>query len=225
MPDGHGAPASGAARDLVATLDISLDTVESPAPPAPEAMATARSPREHAWPAHTHPYPVPLDHDAIPHDPSIVHPHEAPTSIPPLPSAPVATAADDAPTFSITVGAVASAGPPRSAAPEGIGPSRLGDNLAALPEAQVDGKARLVDGAPPAYPNGARADGIEGDVGLELVVDAFGAVEAARVVRSAGHGLDEAAILSARHFRFAPAIKDGRAVRVRMGWSVQFRLR
>ena len=55
-------------------------------------------------------------------------------------------------------------------------------------------------------------------------VEPSGEVESARVVRGMGHGLDEAALGAARGFRFSPAMKAGRPVHVRMGWSVQFRL-
>jgi protein TonB len=65
---------------------------------------------------------------------------------------------------------------------------------------------------------------VEGDVGLELVVGVSGAVESARIVHAVGHGLDESALRAVREYRFAPATKAGRAVRVRMGWSMQFRL-
>ena len=77
----------------------------------------------------------------------------------------------------------------------------------------------------PSVWDGARANGVEGDVRLELVVGLSGAVESARVVRGVGHGLDDAALRAVEQFRFAPATKAGRAVRVRMGWSMQFRLR
>ena len=98
------------------------------------------------------------------------------------------------------------------------------DSGAPVPEQAVDGRARLVRGLAPAYPDSARADGVEGDVRLELVVDVSGAVESARVVRGVGHGLDESALRVARQFRFAPATKGGHPVSVRMAWSVQFRL-
>jgi protein TonB len=81
-----------------------------------------------------------------------------------------------------------------------------------------------VRGLAPSYPAGARANGVEGDVGLELVVDDDGIVESARVVRSVGQGLDQSALQAIRQFRFAPATKDGHPVHVRMGWSMQFRL-
>jgi protein TonB len=98
------------------------------------------------------------------------------------------------------------------------------NDAAAIPEQSVDRKARLVLGKAPAYPVSARSDGVEGDVDLELVVDRAGQVENARVLRGIGHGLDESASHAARQFRFAPATKGGRPVRVRMGWSMQFRL-
>jgi len=93
-----------------------------------------------------------------------------------------------------------------------------------LAEQDVDGRARLVRGVAPAYPASARADGVEGDVRLELVVGLAGSVESARVTRGVGHGLDEAALRAVNQFRFAPATQGGHAVRVRMGWSMQFRL-
>jgi TonB family protein len=65
---------------------------------------------------------------------------------------------------------------------------------------------------------------VEAEVKLELVVSTTGAVESVRVVRRAGHGLDDAAVVAARQFRFSPAAKQGHAVRVRMSWSVEFRL-
>jgi len=99
------------------------------------------------------------------------------------------------------------------------------DDVAPIPEQAVDGQARLVRGVAPAYPDTARADGLEGDVHLELVVGTSGAVENASVTRGMGKGLDEAALSAARQFRFAPATKAGRPVRVRMSWSMQFRLR
>jgi protein TonB len=99
------------------------------------------------------------------------------------------------------------------------------DDDAPVSEARVDGGAHLAHGVPPKYPVEARANGIEGSVGLDLVVAASGSVESARVVRAVGHGLDEAALTAVRQFRFTPATKGGRPVRVRMAWSVDFRFR
>ena len=60
---------------------------------------------------------------------------------------------------------------------------------------------------------------------LEIVVDAGGHVMDARVTKRAGFGFDDAALAAVRTYRFAPAQHEGRAVGVRMRWSVSFRLR
>ena len=85
--------------------------------------------------------------------------------------------------------------------------------------------AKLVTSVTAGYPVDARADDVEGDVGLEIVVDATGQVVDARVVKRAGHGFDESALAAIRRYRFAPAQREGRNVRVRMPWTVNFRLR
>ncbi|MEO6575623.1 MAG: energy transducer TonB, partial [Polyangiaceae bacterium] len=94
-----------------------------------------------------------------------------------------------------------------------------------VPEAAVNVPARLVSSAPPIYPAAARAAEVEADVALELVLDSTGHVADAKVTRSAGYGLDRSALDAIRGYRFSPAQKDGRPVRVRMHWTVQFRLR
>lgn len=210
-PFGH----SGAASEDTFTVDFVTD----PVPPEPEPAVTPPSSRATIWPNHTHPYPVPASHDATPHDPSIVHP--AATAAPAA-AAPADTTTDDTPRFTIAIGAAGgdsfgSVSPAGTAAPQ-----RESEQV--LPEQGVDTPARLVRGLAPSYPAAARADGVEGDVRLELIVADAGTVENARVVRGIGHGLDEAALQAVRQFRFAPATKDGHPVHVRMGWSMQFRL-
>jgi TonB family protein len=132
------------------------------------------------------------------------------------------TAGDETPHFAVTIDMTASVS-------AGVLPSSNvsfhDDGAAPIPEQAVDARARLERGAIPTYPEAARADGVEGDVRLELVVGISGLVESARVVRGVGHGLDESALRAAREFRFAPASMGGYPVRVRMGWSIQFRLR
>jgi len=58
---------------------------------------------------------------------------------------------------------------------------------------------------------------------LALIVEASGEVSAARVLRAAGHGLDEAAFEAARRLRFAPGRALGAAVAVRVTWTCRFR--
>jgi len=207
------------------SVDVLTETpalVDAPEP----APATARAT---TWPAHTHPYPVPPGHDATPHDPSLVHlpfpaaPSQA-THDATQAATPVETTPSDAPRFTMAFGASEGEAHGAVSAAGLADASSHDDESAVFAEQSVDSPARLSRGQAPAYPDAARSDGIEGDVHFELIVGTSGAVESARVVRGIGHGLDEAALRAARQFRFNPAIKAGRPVRVRMAWSVQFRL-
>ncbi len=195
-------------RDQSVGIDVTTDLAPVPDDPA-LALPVDRAV---TFSAEKAPYPVARDRAVARPSPTIdVHALAA------LPNA----TNDEAPRFTIAIGAaagnafglVSSPGTPQSLDP--------GDAHA---EPSVDAPARLVRGPAPRYPDAARAGSIEGDVHVELVVDASGAVESARVVRGLGHGLDEAALLAARQYRFVPATAGGRAVRVRMDWSVQFRL-
>jgi protein TonB len=223
-PMGHSSAARVSLADVV---DVDLLTEVPTLPDEPEPSAP---PAGHAasWHTHTHPYPMPPGHDATPHDPNLVHlpfpgaPSQA-TPAAPQPAAPVETATSDTPHFTMAFGASASdVHGPVSAAGTASVPSH--DDDAVFPEPSVDAPARRASGPSPVYPDAARADGIEGDVRLELIVGRTGVVESARVVRGIGHGLDDAALRASRKFRFTPATRGGHPVRVRMGWSMQFRL-
>jgi protein TonB len=224
VPVGHPPGPSRGTNDEAVNVEVAVEPTR--VPDAPEPEPTVAPPAGHAasWPTHTHPYPVPASHDWTPHDPNLEHPH-APSATPPLDppalASPADTTDDETPRFTIAIG-TATAGN-GVVSPSGAAPSHEQD-AEPFSEHAVDAQARLVRGLAPSYPDAARADGIEGDVHLELVVGVSGAVESARVVRGVGHGLDEAALRAVRQFRFAPANKAGHAVRVRMGWAMQFRL-
>ena len=94
-----------------------------------------------------------------------------------------------------------------------------------LPESKVSAKAKLVSRVDPVYPAEARAQEIEADVPLDIVVDATGVVTSAKVAKNAGFGFDDAALKAIRSYRFSPAQLDGHPVAVRMRWPVSFRLR
>jgi protein TonB len=85
--------------------------------------------------------------------------------------------------------------------------------------------ARLLSSSPLVYPPAARQAEIESDFPVEIVVDLDGRVIAARAITRAGYDLDEAALRAIRAYRFSPAMRGGQPVRVRMRWTVQFRLR
>jgi TonB family protein len=50
---------------------------------------------------------------------------------------------------------------------------------------------------------------IEGEVLVEVVLEASGRVRVVRLVKGLGHGLDENAQAAAREIRFRPALKEG----------------
>ncbi len=74
------------------------------------------------------------------------------------------------------------------------------------------------------YPEAARRDEVEADVGLELLVSEAGEVAEVRVVRRAGQGFDEVAQQLGRRMRFQPAQRGGRPVAVWIPWTWKFRL-
>lgn len=75
-----------------------------------------------------------------------------------------------------------------------------------------------------AYPARARADGIEGNVSLKILVTADGRVGRVRIVRGAGHGFDQVAVALVERFRFQPGEKNGEPVAVWIPWTYKFRL-
>jgi protein TonB len=142
-------------------------------------------------------------------------------------SSAVATPDPDEPPmrFALAAGTVAMSpvSPAASASQAGVaGGGGQGDVVS---EGDVSVPARLLASSPLVYPPAARSAEIETDLPVEIVVDAEGRVVAARALTRAGYGLDEAALRAIRAYRFSPALRQGLPVRVRMRWTVQFRLR
>lgn len=76
----------------------------------------------------------------------------------------------------------------------------------------------------PAYTEAARSANIEGRVRVEVSVDAEGRVTGARILSGLGHGLDEAALGSARQASFAPATRCGKPVNTTFVIAMRFSL-
>jgi TonB family protein len=76
----------------------------------------------------------------------------------------------------------------------------------------------------PVYTTQARELRLEGEVQVEVVFTAAGAVRVLRVARGLGHGLDEAAVKAAEQIRFKPAQRAGRAVDFKATVNIIFRL-
>ena len=75
----------------------------------------------------------------------------------------------------------------------------------------------------PAYPQIARAAGVQGVVILEVVIGADGAVSNARVLRSIPP-LDQAALDAVRQWRYEPTLLNGVPTPVIMTATVNFSL-
>jgi TonB family protein len=203
-------------------------SLDLPAPAPAEIATTARAGRP-AHAGHRHSYPVPPDHDARPHHPSVVHPSGIDAQVRAAPLA-AETSVDEplhfvlAPVTGLaTRGVVAGTAQGSSVTGASAGPSES-DGAATFAESAVDATARLSSSVPVVYPEAARTAGLEADVRLELVVDAEGRVVSARPLAASGLGLDEAALRAVGAYRFSPARRAGRPVRVRMEWTVAFRL-
>jgi TonB family protein len=69
--------------------------------------------------------------------------------------------------------------------------------------------AEILSKPTPIYTDEARARKIEGEVLLEVVLEASGRIHVSRVVRGLGYGLDDAAVRAAEQIHFKPALKDG----------------
>ena len=76
----------------------------------------------------------------------------------------------------------------------------------------------------PVYTEEARRLGIQGEVALSVVFQATGAIRVIGVVKSLGHGLDQAAEQAATQIRFKPAQRDGKPADFPATLRIEFRL-
>jgi len=76
----------------------------------------------------------------------------------------------------------------------------------------------------PSYSAEAREMHLEGQVSMEVVFQASGAVKVVRIIKGLGHGLDEAAQQAALQVRFKPATRSGTPVDTNATISITFEL-
>jgi TonB family protein len=107
---------------------------------------------------------------------------------------------------------------PRVAAAQPVDPPPAATDLDELRPPVLEKRATAT------YPEEAKRDRLEANVGLELVVGDDGHVEEAKVTSPAGHGFDEAAIEAARSFVFAPATQGGKPIRSSVQFTYEFHL-
>lgn len=83
---------------------------------------------------------------------------------------------------------------------------------------------RLLYAPDPQYSDQARRKRIQGIVIVSTLVDEQGNPTDVRVEQSLGYGLDEQATDAVSHYRFSPAMRDGKPVPYRVKIEVSFRL-
>jgi periplasmic protein TonB len=86
---------------------------------------------------------------------------------------------------------------------------------------------KILQASKPIYPYSAQLRRIEGTVIVSILVSPVGAVEAVRILRSAGsnYGLDQAAVAAVKRWTFTPAVQNGKRVRVWMSYPIVFKLK
>ena len=93
-------------------------------------------------------------------------------------------------------------------------------------QARLDAPPKPKRNIKPDYPKGARQRGEQGDVILEIRVNAEGAVDDVKVATSSGFAeLDEAAVKAARSAKFSPARSGRESVASTARLKLQFKLR
>lgn len=84
--------------------------------------------------------------------------------------------------------------------------------------------AEILSKPVPSYTEEARKLRIQGEVLLDVILEASGGIRILRVVRGLGHGLDESAVQAAGQIRFKPETRDGRPSDSRVVLHITFQL-
>jgi TonB family protein len=124
------------------------------------------------------------------------------------------------PVRALTTAVVTSGGFDREVAPPPPPPAPSAAPATAFGESSVE----ILFKPKPRYTDEAEALGIQGTVVLEVEFTASNEVRVLRVVRTLGHGLDEAAVRAAEQIRFKPARRQGVAVDSRVTVQIEFHL-
>jgi len=90
---------------------------------------------------------------------------------------------------------------------------------------QLTSMPRMIHRETPVYPAVMRAQGKEGKVKLEVLIDSKGKIRKVTVIKSAGKAFDQAAIAAISNSSFTPGNIDGKPVAVLLRLPVNFRLR
>ena len=115
----------------------------------------------------------------------------------------------------------------------GVGNTRMGqtaevakDPTLVEPLAATFSPPKRLYAPPPEYPSVLRAEGIEGDVGLRVVIDASGRVDRVAVTEPSEHEeFNRAAVAAANASTYEAARSNGVAITRAIEFTVRFRLR
>jgi TonB family protein len=88
----------------------------------------------------------------------------------------------------------------------------------------VDGGIQVRDWVPPVYPADLKAEKIQGDVTVHIVVDAAGALKNVRAARSSDPRFEAAAVESVSKWTFEPAVEDSKRVTAAASIRLFFKL-
>ena len=112
---------------------------------------------------------------------------------------------------------------PAKVAPVPLPPAPDPNAFAPVEDNLISQPAAMMNEFKADYPPEARRLGIEGRVILRVAIDRKGNVRWTRVIRSAGHGMDEAAMQALAKSKFRPArTVDGRIVDQIITWKYDF---
>ncbi|HWF66399.1 MAG TPA: energy transducer TonB [Acidobacteriaceae bacterium] len=81
---------------------------------------------------------------------------------------------------------------------------------------------KILETVPAEYTDAARKSHVQGVCGLNVTLDKKGKVRKVDVSDSLGWGLDTRAVDAIRHYKFAPAMQNGKPIAVEMHVSVPF---
>lgn len=87
-------------------------------------------------------------------------------------------------------------------------------------------KPEIISQVLPDYPEAIRTQGIQGTVVIKILVDEYGDVKQAEIVKSLNSVLDQAAIKAAKQWKFKPGKRGDKPVKVWMtNIPIDFKIR
>ena len=170
---------------------------------------------------------MPATPEVEPPKPREEKPPEAERADDPLPPDPAAPKlAEPDPPESILEQAPASPARENTSDEVAQAPSTGGSAAQAPKQAKIDAPPKPYKTIKPDYPKGARQRGEQGEVLLEIRVDAAGIVASVNIISSCGFSeLDEAAVRAVRTARFTPAKSGGSPVASTARLKLDFKLK